>query len=161
MNERCSILGGAIRSGKTSALRAWAGRGEAAGFLSPDGPEGRLLVNAATGECLPFEAGDGDEAVQAIGRFRFLDSAFAAGADWIREGLRAGAPWLLMDEIGPLELSGGGFDALLRETLAALEAAPVSCRLLIVVREPLLTAVQERYSLQGAELVTKERFGGG
>ena len=161
MSERCCILSGPIRSGKTGALRVWARREAVAGFLSPDGPEGRQIVNAATGEALPFEAGEGEAAVQAVGRFRFLDSAFAAGADWIRAGLRAGRPWLLMDEIGPLELGGGGFDALLRETLAALEAEPAGCRLMIVVREPLLAAVRERYSLQEAQLVSKEFLGEG
>ncbi len=160
MHERTIILTGPIRSGKTTALRAWAASRTVAGFLSPDGPHGRQIMNASTGERLAFEAeGDAETApCQTIGRFHLRQSAFEAGAAWIRDGLRVGAPWLLIDEVGPLELSGAGFDALLRETLEELTPGNAASRLLIVVRSPLLDAVGARYGLRDARKISKEQL---
>jgi len=160
MHDRYIILTGPTRTGKTTALRAWAESRTVAGFLSPDGPHGRQLMNVSTGELRAFEAeGDAEAAgCQIIGRFHLLQSAFDAGAAWIREGLRLGAPWLLMDEVGPLELSGTGFDTLLRETLDELKGRNTISRLLIVVRTQALDAVVSRYGLQGARKISKDQL---
>lgn len=160
MHERSIILTGPTRSGKTTALRTWAGSRTVAGFLSPDGPHGRQIMNASTGELLAFEA-EGDTKTapcQTIGRFHLLQSAFEAGATWIHEGLRVRAPWLLMDEVGPLELSGAGFDALLRATLEELTCRNAASHLLIVVRSQVLDAVGSRYGLQNARKISKDQL---
>ena len=148
-----TILTGPIRSGKTTRLERWvAGRGaaardDAAGLLQPDGPDGRLFVDIATGEAEPLEpVGPGEGAV-AVGRFRFRAAAF----DWANARLvaaaRESAAWLLVDEVGPLELRGEG----LRPGLDAALARPGG--MLLVVRDTLVADVRAAFGLQDARVV--------
>lgn len=61
-----------------------------------------------------------DSDIYEVGRYRFSKKAFDQAASVIREGLD-GPGWLLIDEIGPLELKGEGFYHLLREIIPVLK----------------------------------------
>ena len=57
--------------------------------------------------------------------------------------------WLVIDEIGPLELEGGGFCEVLKEILSKREG-----KILLVVRETLLEKVKEYFRIEEAQLIT-------
>ena len=158
MDERVVILAGPLRSGKTTALSRWAGDLDAAGFLTPEGARGRRIVRLDEEADLPFEAGPAQGPAQVVGRFRILDSAFEAGARWLREGLRRKASWLILDEIGPLEMAGGGFHAIFREVLETLARDGESTRLLVVMRDSVADEAAARYGLEFAPRIGKERL---
>ncbi len=140
-----SIVTGPIRTGKTTRLARWAeARGNVTGVLSPDGPDGRIFVDLATGESIAMENPDPDEPVQAIGRFRFRSAAF----DWANARLLAaanGPGTVIVDEVGPLELDGGG----LRQGVAATLARPDG-RTILVVRETLVDDVRRTLDIPHA-----------
>ena len=141
-----TILTGPIRSGKTTRLARWAAaQDDVAGLLQPDGPDGRLFVDVATGEAEPLEPVGAGEGAVAVGRFRFRAAAF----DWANARLAAAARagWLLVDEVGPLELRGEG----LRPGLDAALARPGG--MLLVVREALVADVRAAFGLQDARVV--------
>lgn len=146
-----TIITGPVRSGKTTRLARWAReRGDVGGVLSPDGPNGRTFVDPATGDTCAMENPGPDEAALVIGRFRFRAAAF----EWANERLRAaaasgGGTPLVIDEIGPLELAGGGLHAGL---LAALDRP--GGELLLVVRTHLVDEVRTKFGLQDAAVTS-------
>ena len=142
------FITGPIHSGKTTRLAAWCAAqppGSVGGVLQPAQPTGRVFVDAATGAEFPLEAPpDAPEtAVQRVGRYVFATAAFGWAADRLaRAAANPMVRTIVVDEIGPLELRGGGLDAALRALLAS-DQAELNVRL--VVRDGLEAAVRARY----------------
>ncbi len=151
------ILTGSIRSGKTTRLARWAeDRRHVGGVLSPDGPEGRFFLDLATGDTRAMEHPGPQEEAIVVGRFRFRAAAF----EWANARLSEAA-WpprhdsprsgvIAIDEIGPLELRGGGLRSGLE---AALRQRPSD--VLLVVREQLVGDVVREFGLDHAEVVSE------
>ncbi|RAK65938.1 hypothetical protein [Hymenobacter edaphi] len=141
------LLSGPIRSGKTTRLRRWAaGCPNVGGLLMPTDAHGqRHFLDLGSGLQWPAAARPGQWPVQQVGRFRFSPTAF----NWANAVLRGAATepavqWLVVDEIGPLELRGLG----LAPALTALLAAPrLPEHLVLVVRAGLVEAVWHRFQL--------------
>ena len=138
---------GPIRSGKTTRLAAWAAtQPQAAGLLMPDAPQGRLFRDVATGAEWSTAAPAGDANPLVVGRFSFSRAAFArAETALLAAAANPATRWLLVDEVGPLELRGEGLAPALRQVLAAAPAA--GFEVVLVVREGLRTAVEEAFGL--------------
>ena len=86
-----------------------------------------------------MEAEAGESAVLSIGRFRFSKKSFERAIQIIRESVRHEG-WLIIDEIGPLELRGEGFHDVLKEVLAQRKD-----KLLLVAREEVTEKVKEYF----------------
>jgi nucleoside-triphosphatase THEP1 len=140
------LLTGPIRSGKTTRLAAWAAATPGtAGVLMPDTPRGRVFRELRTGFEWPTAARLGDWRPLRIGRFQFGRAAFA----WAESALLGAAThpathWLVMDEVGPLELRGEGLALALRAILALPQPPPA---LVLVVRQALAAAVVQEFGL--------------
>jgi len=80
---------------------------------------------------------------QRVGHFRFDPAGMAAGERALRRAMATPPTLVVVDEIGFLELEGGGWHPLLVQMLPA--AAP----LLLVVRDELETPIRQRYGLVG------------
>ena len=135
------VLSGPVHAGKTTflerSLPLWAARGlSCSGFISPAvtdeaGETGYDLVEIATGRRLPYLRRHGLPGAERIGPYIFVPETLERARTIIRE---TGPPGLLVvDEVGPLELRGGGLWPALRD---ALEAPGPT--LLCVVREDIL-----------------------
>ena len=140
---------GPIRSGKTTRLAAWAAtQPYAAGLLMPDAPQSRLFRDVATGAEWPTAAPVGDANPLAIGRFSFSRAAFArAETVLLAAASNPATRWLLVDEVGPLELRGEGLAPALRQVLETGTTAGFD--VVLVVREGLRAAVAEAFGLAG------------
>lgn len=151
------ILTGPIRSYKTTTLLHWALRHpEVGGVLTPDRNEIRHLYRVSDTTWLPWQksAVTNDDDF-TIGRFIFDGVAFATALDWLQADVtNPGIRHILMDEIGPLELSGKGFDPWLRRFLQY----PPPKALILVVRDSVLEDVLSRYQLYEAHIVQKSFF---
>ncbi|MFW5689993.1 MAG: hypothetical protein ACOC1U_10505 [Spirochaetota bacterium] len=167
------ILSGPIRSGKTTALaHLLAGAGNPfgandpsiTGVLAPIIAGRRHLCLLRTGECrlLETDATTPDTTkpgeIVAIGPHRFSERVFS----WARNELttspaRTAEGWVVVDEVGPLELRGEGLEPALGDVIARhlaaasfrpqrakTEAGP---RLLLVVREGLVERVRAHYRI--------------
>lgn len=149
--SRTVIISGPVRAGKTTAIERWCvGRSDTVGILQPVRRDGRHFLDIASQTSVPLEMVSNDQATEEVGRFRFSKAAFA----WAEERLQIAAKdpearFVLVDEIGPLELSGRGLDSVIRGTLAGISGI-----LVLVVRETLVETVVAAYSIRDAAIVS-------
>jgi nucleoside-triphosphatase THEP1 len=144
------VLSGPVHGGKTTFLERrlprWAARGFVPrGFLSPavvkaGRTEGYDLLEIATGRRRPYLRTAGqDPAAERIGPYAFVPEALERARAILRE--EAGTPGLLIvDEIGPLEMLGGGLWAALHMALEVRTGAT-----LLVIREGLVAELAGRF----------------
>lgn len=116
MPEQIIILTGEIQSGKTSKLLAWCrDRKDVYGILTPVIEGSRFFYDIHSREQFQMEAGYEDEAL-AVGRFRFSKSGFEKAMAALNGSIHKSG-WLVVDEIGPLELRGEGFSGVVRNVV--------------------------------------------
>ena len=151
------ILTGPIRSYKTTTLLQWTDfRDDVGGVLTPDIDGVRMLYNVRSKEYLIWQKAeqiDPDDVV--IGRFVFDGAAFRTAMQWLDDHLDDPlVHTIILDEIGPLELQGRGWDSWLQSSMEILMHKDV----IFVVRETLVEKVIDRYGLNGVQVVNKEVF---
>jgi len=135
------VLSGPVHAGKTTflerSLALWAARNLACdGFLSPAmtdaaGEAGYDLVEIGTGRRRPYLRRRGEPGAERIGPYVLVMETLERARSIIREA-RPSVP-LVVDEVGPLELGGGGLWPALRD---ALKRPEETC--LLVAREEIL-----------------------
>jgi nucleoside-triphosphatase THEP1 len=150
------ILTGPIRSYKTTTLMQWTSRrNDVGGVLTPDVDGIRHLYNVRERIFIPWQkelAADDRDLV--IGRFVFDHAAFQAAMGWLDDAIAdAGIHSVILDEVGPLELKGGGWDRWLQSL-----QLPTGKEMILVVRENMVPEVIARYRLGTPEVVTREFF---
>ena len=134
------IITGEINEGKTQkmvSLYNQLNRGD--GFVSKKifnldkDFAGYEIVRLSTGERLPlaykrgFVPADWDE-IFRCGPFRFSEAAFAFAENIIDDIIHRRIEPVFIDEIGPLELQGQGFSAILTKTLNAQKDVYIAVR---------------------------------
>ena len=137
------LLTGPVRSGKTTSLIAWAEkRDDVYGILTPVINGKRMFMDANSRVQFDMEAAAGETDILAVGRFRFSKAGFDKARQVIQDAM-AKEGWLIIDEIGPLELKGEGFCVVLKEVLAQRKN-----KILLVVREGLQEEAQKRFRFE-------------
>ena len=164
IGARTVVITGPTGSGKTplvaSVVDELGRRGiPVAGFLQPAIVEhgkklGFRVLNAATGEVLDFarrvQRGDG-----AFGTsFEFLDEGFDLGRRAL-EGISSGSV-LVLDELGPVELRGGGHWPAVERALKSIDLKG----LVVVVRRTLVPALVEALDAGDVLVVDLEEVDG-
>jgi nucleoside-triphosphatase THEP1 len=150
------LLTGPDQTGKTTALAEWADKQQAAGLLQTTCEGRRYLKTLRAGEtrALDCVTGGTEETIR-IGRFRFSASALAWGRRKLLEAARRSPEWLLIDEVGPLELRGEGLAPAVETVLRERgDSRSPGCHTLLVVRGRLLNAMSDHYAaLEGARVI--------
>ncbi|RYY41313.1 MAG: hypothetical protein EOO08_02345 [Chitinophagaceae bacterium] len=139
-----------IRSGKTTELKQWcAGREGVTGILMPDISDERYFESMPGGVQWPLKGIDDDTCTE-VGRFRISHASMSRAVDWLSSNRTAG--WLVIDEIGRLELRGEGFAPLLSSLLS--DTAPGPINLLLVIRATLVDEAIRHFGLEHAHTVS-------
>ena len=135
------VLAGPVHCGKTTFLERaaarWAARGVAcSGFLSPvvtdaNGETGYDLVELPAGPRRPYLRRQGPPEAERIGPFVFVLGALERARTILREP--GPAALLVVDEVGPLELRGGGLWPAVRDAVRRPDGTA-----LLVVREEIV-----------------------
>lgn len=148
----------AIRTGKTTALYNWLqGRQDAAGILTPDVHERRMIYDIATKRYHTFEVSEayGGEKI-TIGRFLFARDAFARARDILATAVAQNPGWLIIDEAGKLEVAQGeGLEPAILNTVRSYQSGEQGGNLLIVVRDTLLQQAINRYALNDVVILSE------
>ena len=150
--ENIYILTAPIQSGKTTALINWAGkRKDVFGIFTPVVNGQRVFMNANSKEQFPMEATIDETATLAVGKFVFSKTNFDKAIQIIRESMQKEG-WLVIDEIGPLELREEGFHDVLKEMLATRKHT-----ILLVVRdkEEMVEKVKKKFAIHNAVIINQ------
>ena len=150
------VLEGSIGSGKTTLLHRWADRARAAGAVvegilaGPTDPKTNLrrvsLLTREAAACefcsggRPYEAATAEEGVVKVGKFLFFSEAFeqqceilAKIAAKLEKCVKNAEHYMLIDEIGPLEIRRGM--GLAPTLLSIVPRLPDTVSLVIVCRD--------------------------
>ena len=146
------IVTGPIQSGKTTRLTAWVKCHQGCcGLLSPVINNRRYIysIDADEYRCLEAEKDHAsDQKIISIGRYNFLESTFAWARKQLAIAAKRNCKWLIIDEIGPLELDGRGLEPKVGEIVnTALQSEKNN--LILVVRDSLIEKVVNFYHLKG------------
>ncbi len=150
------IFSGDTGSGKTTLLNKWAtNTTNIGGILSPEINGKRYFHNINSGEKRPLESSDGN---LKVGRFTFDEDAFLWATESLLEQFQSGYDWLIIDEIGPLELKQKkGFHLLIQQLQ---NKASSNTRLLFIVRATLVDEFIHTYSIQHVKIIPRTYFEG-
>ena len=141
------IISGEINSGKTTRLVQWLdNRTDVGGILTPKINGERVFQDAASGQTWPMEATENEEQL-LVGRYRFSADGFQKALSVLESALMNPAiRFLVVDEIGPLEMRNEGFAAFLRTALSSLENDPEK-NLILVIRNSLVESVLNHFQI--------------
>lgn len=150
LTKQIYILTAPIQTGKTTSLVNWSDkRNDVYGILTPAVDGKRMFMNAHTRQLFLMEANESETEVLTIGRFVFSKTNFDKAIQIIGEAIDKEG-WLVIDEIGPMELRGEGFGDVLKEVLAKRQY-----KILLVVREGLPQQVKGYFNIKEAELISE------
>ena len=134
---RLIILTGPVHTGKTTALQALIAQhpDRFAGILAPVMDQQRYLLDIRTGEQRCLECSASREDTLPVGPYMFSQAVFR----WARRRLSEQAKaypdrWLIIDEVGKLELKGQGLAPIALEIAKDKQASDV----LVIVRDSLV-----------------------
>ncbi len=149
------ILSREVRSGKTTELmNAFANSNTVAGVLMPDIKGVRHIYELASKNIYQVQLSEKSQEAESIqvGRFSFSKLAFQQAEQAILEALKTKPEWLILDEVGKLELQNSGFHHALNCCLQGFKSKMFE-QLILVVRDSLCPLVIEKYNLQEANVI--------
>jgi nucleoside-triphosphatase THEP1 len=144
------IFTGSVQSGKTTRLLQWIKRKQCAGILSPIIKNKRHIYSILSDKSRCLEVDDlNDDKIDkvTIGKYNFSNEVFGWARKQLAHALDAKKKWLVIDEIGPLELKGQGLEPVISQILNNYELSERN-RLLLVVRENLISDVITYYQIE-------------
>ena len=149
------LLSEEIQTGKTTSLQLCTeNRYDIGGFLGPDKNGMRFLMNLESKKEIPFEIDitDFEGPIKVIGKYSISKAAFDQAAVWVKEHLQSSKiKFVVIDEVGKLELAGKGFASTLEYALENIGDK----HLILVVRNSLHDEIVEKFGLQKASRLTK------
>lgn len=147
--KKVFILSGPVHTGKTTRLMHWASsQKNIDGIFQLIIDEKRFIYHIAsrTLKMLEVPANIGDEQIIKIGDYHFSKKTFSWSQKILLDCLDKNLEWLIIDEIGPLELDGNGLEPIITRIFKGSEKS--SGKILCVVRESILEKFIEHYKLQ-------------
>ncbi len=142
------ILTGKTHSGKTSYLSNWIIDKNADGILSPDIKGVRHLLHISSGETRQLETKSkvSNANTISVGKYLFDENAFEWARNILINSINNKIEWLIIDEVGPLELKGNGLEPAIKKIIDVL-IKQNKIKIIFVVRESLLDVFINHYKL--------------
>jgi len=141
---------GEKQSGKTTRLlNAIQNRDDVYGMLTPDVDGKRFFMNVRTKELWPMEAAEAEANVLTIGKYRFSKAAFQKAISVLEAEANQQNGWLIVDELGPLELKKSGFYNTVRDLLNT----NTPLKIILVIRQSLLGEMTELFGISNYAVV--------
>lgn len=148
-----------VQAGKTTALMNWVkNKKRIGGFLTPDREGLRYLYTLENRQFHDFQVEVETAKVMpanklvTVGKFNFYAAAMALAQQTLLNDVGSDFDWIIIDEIGKLELRGKGLEPVAGQIIKHFQTRSSSAKLLLVVRESLLDAIIQRYKLEDCRL---------
>lgn len=146
MNKKINIVTGKIHSGKITRLFTFKNSLESVdGILAPIINDRRMLYHISSRTMKEFEVDVGTENIIDIGKYHFLENSFNWANKKLIESYLKIPDYLIIDEIGKLELIGKGLNESFKYVIE--DKLNLKTKIVIVVRDSLLNEVIEFYEL--------------
>lgn len=100
------------------------------------------IADIGTGKRVPFLRYINRQLKHGFERFTVIDEGYQTGLDALEPGRNISSNIVVIDEIGPMELSGKGWDKRMAELMQTYKG-----HLIIVVRKSLVEEVKNRYGI--------------
>jgi len=153
------IFSGPVRSGKTTALFNWSiEKEDVAGILMPDSNGKRKILDIRSQNIFDIECDDpvnSKEALVKVGRFSFYENAFKKANAILMRATELDPGWLIIDEVGKLELDRKGFFESVKEITEMYLTKKNNGRLLLVVRNSLCAEVISFFKLKDYQIINE------
>ncbi|MBF8456842.1 NTP transferase domain-containing protein [Kaistella sp. G5-32] len=155
LNNKIYIFSDKIGSGKTTLLKNWFENNEnISGFLSPKVNGKRVFENLETGEQRLLEV---EHSSLQIGKYSFDPEVFSWAESELSKQLNSQKEWLIIDEIGPLEIrKEKGFHELILKILN--DESSNYPKIVFVVRDFMVDEFIEKYQFQNPKILPKNFF---
>lgn len=142
--KKVILFSGPIHSGKTTRLQQFIADKICDGIIAPVKNSKRYIQRIKTSEIRLLDTYDKDS-VQ-IGKHKFSKSTFEWARRQIQEASKSKIDYLVIDEIGKLELKNEGYEPILSGTINHFKEQN-NFDLVLVVRKNLVDDVIEKYGL--------------
>ncbi len=161
MQGKIFILTGDPGEGKTTALQQWIDKNNirAHGVLMPVIDGERHFLNPYMDVNVSAEASPevkNPDNIHEVGPYKFSIKAFKVARSWLRIKPPLNADYFIVDEIGPLELRGEGLEPELSSVVKSAVSGELPHKLVLVIRESILSDAIKHYKLDGSQIVKKE-----
>lgn len=100
------------------------------------------IADIGTGKRVPFLRNINRQLKHGFERFTVIDEGYQTGLDSLEPGRNISSNIVVIDELGPMELSGKGWDKRMAELMQTYKG-----HLIIVVRKSLVEEVKNRYGI--------------
>lgn len=147
-----------IHSGKTTALLHWCrNRSGIAGIAMPDIDGSRKILDLTSRTVFPVQCSEPGQSLEPlinIGKYHFYASAFEKANSILLEALEQEYDWLVIDEVGKLELEQKGFYPAVQKAVEQHLNNDQQANLLLTVRESLTQEVIRYFGIHHCTVVT-------
>ena len=139
-----------VHTGKTTELLHWCEQQKnVAGIAMPDIGGLRKIMDLQTHELIDAEVNDttpGSSPIIEIGKYRFYRSAFDKANEILISAWASKPGWLVIDELGKLELKRDGFYPAVQKIFSENKQQP-GTKILVVVREGLANEIVSLFEI--------------
>lgn len=148
---------GPVQTGKTTTLYSLVKkRTDIGGFLTPDMDALRYLYDIRQRQYFSFQTHVEGDTIE-VGRFSFLRTAFSRMEQIVERDLNSHCAYIIIDELGKLELQKKGLYALAQYLVSRLKE--IDKKIIFVVREQLIQEMADLLELQDHGILNKDTFG--
>lgn len=150
------ILTGPINSGKTTKLMQWvATQKNIDGIFQPVIDDKRFIyhISSRTLKILEATKTIPENELVIIGRYQFRQSVFDWAQNILIDCLDKKLDWIIIDEIGPLEIAGKGLESAISKIFN--ETDLLNGNVLCVVRDSILEKFVKHYKLENKYVLFK------
>ena len=147
--KKIQILTGPVHSGKTTKLMQWAAvQKNIDGIFQPviDGKRFIYHIGSRTLKILEAEGTLSEHELIIIGKYKFRQSVFDWAQNILLNCMDKKLDWLIIDEIGPLELGGKGLEPAISKIINQIDE--LNGNLLCVIRDSILEEFINHFKLQ-------------
>lgn len=143
--KKVILFSGPIHSGKTTRLQKFIADKNCDGIIAPVKDGKRYIQRIKTGEIKSLETTSDDSII--IGKYKFSKEVFSWAKEQITKSFENKIDYLVIDEIGKLELKDEGYEPELSKVINQFKVQN-NFDLVLVVRDSLVDEVIRKYKLK-------------
>lgn len=150
MNKRIKIVTGKVQTGKTTRLFTFTHSHDSVdGILAPIVNEKRKLFHLSSRTMKELEVDEPNNNTISIGKYHFIKESFTWANEKLIESFNSYPEWLIIDELGKLELKGEGLHK--ATSFILKNKSELEINVILVIRDYLFEEMLKYYNISNVE----------